>query len=101
MPKVEAIQSNHPLVGTWVTEHDDSAAEFTVYPKGNTLLVKGQDRMDGESFVITEIEFSDNQLSFRSTMPSTGHTVVNRMKLVSKDVVDFEYTIKETWVKVE
>ncbi|MBU2709163.1 hypothetical protein KCM76_24420 [Zooshikella marina] len=101
MPKVESIQSNHPLIGTWITENDDSAVEFTIYPEGSTLQVKGRDRMDGESFVITEIEFSNAQLSFRSTMPSTGHTVVNRMKSVSKGLVDFEYTIKETWVKVD
>lgn len=28
MPKVESIQSNHPLIGTWITENDDSAVDF-------------------------------------------------------------------------
>ena len=63
---------NRDLVGTWVTQEEDSDAVFNVSVVEGEYTVSGYDRSDGEAFEITDVSWNGVALSFVAIMPSTG-----------------------------
>jgi hypothetical protein len=58
------------LLGTW--GHEDNWAEFTVKVTRRGVTVSARDVDDGEKFVVTNVEWNGESLSFDALTPSTG-----------------------------
>ena len=98
MANVTKLIVNHPLVGTWIDEGEDSRAEFTIASTGTGLSVTGRDVGDGEAFQISDVSWDGEVLTFTSLMPSTGYRVRHVMRALSDGkFVEHEYTLTERW----
>src|SRR5262245_20499594 len=99
MAKRQPISSNHPLVGTWETEEQDSSAVFTVSVTEGYFVVTGKDEMDNEAFHIDDIRWDGEALRFTSVMPSTGHRATHAFRMRADGTVSHELTLIEIWKK--
>jgi hypothetical protein len=95
------IDEDNPLIGSWVTNDDDSSAMFSISVENNRFLVEGIDRMDGEAFQISDIHWDGKKLSFTSKMKSMNYTVRHVMFSISKNRIIHEYTIPEKWKRIK
>ena len=93
------IRPDHPLVGTWVTEEEDSRAAFVISVSRNKFRVSGFSRPDGEAFKITQLKWDGRALSFTARMPSTGWTTRNVLRLRRDGNANLEITLFEIWKK--
>ena len=97
------LMSQHPLVGVWQGDDEDARAEYTVTAKGDGFEVSAIDAVDGEVFEISNIDWSGDHLRFDSLMPSTGRVGHIVFELLSKDIVEVEFTFtdKSIWKRKE
>ena len=93
------LPPDHPLVGTWITEDEDSNVAFTISVRDGTFAVAGFCRMDGEAFEISELEWDGDFLCFLARMPSTDTVTKNRFRIRVDGQADLECTIYEVWKK--
>jgi hypothetical protein len=96
---LSAVSSDHPLVGTWITDEEDSNAAFTISAKSGEFCVSGFCRSDGEKFEITQVEWDGETLRFVARMPSTDTSMKNAFRLRPDGKADLELTIYEVWKK--
>jgi hypothetical protein len=89
------VRPDHPLVGTWEAEQEDSRAVFVVAVHDGQFVVTGLDEMDGEAFRISDGE----SLQFASLMPSTGHRARHAFRTRRGGRADHELTLHEVWKK--
>jgi len=87
------------LVGTWVTEHEDSSALFSIDIKESIFVVTGFDQSDGEQFEVENIMWNGTTLSFSATMPSTGFRSKNAFRMLPDGTAELELTVYEVWKK--
>jgi hypothetical protein len=93
------IPVDHPLIGTWVTDDEDSDAAFVVAAVGNQLQVTGFCRSSGEAFEITDAKWDGAALSFVATFPPTGTVTKNVFRVRPDGRADLELTSYEIWKK--
>lgn len=93
------IQADHPLVGTWITEEEDSNVAFTISVQDGAFAVAGFCRMDGEAFEISELAWDGDALTFRARMPSTDTVTKNLFRIRADGRAELECTIYEIWKK--
>jgi hypothetical protein len=93
------VSNDHPLVGTWITDTEDSNVAFTISVQGGRFRVAGFCRMDGEQFEIYDLKWRANALSFMARMPSTNTVTKNCFRIRSDGRTDLETTIYEVWNK--
>jgi len=93
------IPVEHPLIGTWITDDEDSDAAFVVAVVGNQLQVGGFCRSSGEEFDITEVSWDDGALSFVATFPPTGTVTKNVFRVRPDGRAVLELTSYEIWKK--
>jgi hypothetical protein len=93
------IQADHPLVGTWVTNDEDSDAAFTFAVADGELRVSGFCQSDGEEFEIKGVNWNGTALTFTATMPSTGFVIKNVFSIRPDGKLDLELTTYEVWKK--
>jgi hypothetical protein len=98
----EPVPSDHVLVGTWVFdaeegEWSETEAVFTVTVRDGSFDVIGVDERDGETFVVSAIEWDGRCLRFESLMPSTGWRTRHVLRSCGADQVEHEVTLFETW----
>ena len=89
----------HPLVGTWITDEEDSNAAFIVKVTCGQFDVSGFCRSDGEKFKITRTRWDGHALSFDSLMPSTDWKARHVFRLRSDGRIEHELTVWEIWKK--
>ena len=89
----------HPLVGIWITEDEDSDAAFTFSVANNRFQVSGFSRTDGEPFEITDVKWDGEALTFIACMPSTATVTKNVFRIRPDGRADLELTTYETWKK--
>jgi len=94
------LRDDHPFVGVWVTEDEDSDVSFTVSVVDGQFSVHGVCISDGEPFEITKVEWADERLSFNAEMPSTGMSSVNVFQLRLDGRADLTLTTFEVWRKI-
>jgi hypothetical protein len=99
--KIPAIPPNHALIGTWITDGEDSDVAFTFSAKSNRFLVSGFCRSDGEKFEINEVQWDGEVLSFTARMPSTDTVTKNVFRPRRDGKIDLELTTYEIWKKKE
>jgi hypothetical protein len=93
------IPDNHRLIGTWITDDEDSEAAFTFSVKNKKIRVSGFSRSDGEAFEITHLKWDGKILSFTARMPSTDTVTKNTFRVRRDGRLDFELTTYEVWKK--
>jgi hypothetical protein len=97
--KLPSTIPDHALIGTWVTEKEDSEAAFTFSARDNTLHVSGFCISDREEFEITKVKWDGKALSFTARMPST-ETVTRHVFRIRRDgKLTLELTTYEVWKK--
>lgn len=99
MARIITKLANHGLIGTWITDEEDSDAAFTVSLKRNRFHVSGFCRSDGEQFEIKKLKWDGKTLSFTARMPSTEFTTENVFRLRPDGKVILELTLYEVWKK--
>jgi hypothetical protein len=97
--KLPTIPDSHRLIGTWITDDEDSSVAFTFSAKNNKLRVSGFSRPDGEAFEITHVKWDGKILSFTARMPSTDYVTKNTFRVRQDGKLDFELTTFEVWKK--
>ncbi len=89
------------LVGTWRCatpwDSEDYRADYEITVEGNKPRVSARDLSDGEEFVISEVRWDGEVLSFRSLMPSTGREGLNEFRLCAAGKLNsrFTFTVAE------
>ncbi len=99
LPRQLTIRPDHPFVGTWITDEEDSDVAFVIAASRNKFRVSGFSRSDGEAFKITKTKWDGRSLSFTARMPSTGHTTLNVFRLRRDGKAILEFTVFEIWKK--
>lgn len=95
--------ADHPLIGTWVGEGEDSRCHYTIKSSGTSFTVTAIDAIDGEELIISDVDWDGENLTFTSLMPSTGRIGKNVMHLITNNDVEFQFTftVTETWHKIK
>jgi hypothetical protein len=98
------VTADHPLCGTWVAgdfENTDEyqEAEYSVSVVAGQFHVAAVDMMDSEAFVIMDVSYDGEWLSFTSLVPSTQRRGRSRIRLVDQDKIEFvfTFTVTEHW----
>jgi hypothetical protein len=91
------IQADHPLIGTWVTNEEDSDAAFTISVTDGEFRVSGVCQSDGETFEIEGVNWDGSALTFTAIMPSTGFVTKNVFRVRPDGQLDLELTTYEVW----
>jgi hypothetical protein len=100
LSKSMELRADHPFVGVWVTEEEDSDASFTVSVVDGQFRIQGVCISDGEAFEINNVGWADERLSFHALMPSTGVRSINVFQLLSDGKAELALTIYEVWKKI-
>ena len=93
------IQAEHPLIGTWVTNDEDSDAAFTFSVADGEFRVSGFCQSDGEEFEVSGVNWDGTALTFTARMPSTGCVTKNVFRIRPDGKLDLELTTHEVWKK--
>jgi hypothetical protein len=101
MYKIVMNKLKDELIGSWVTEEEDSNVVFSFSKNGDIYEISGYDRSDGEAFDIQDVNWDGTSLSFVAVMPSTGFRSKNVFKLAGNGKAQLSLTIYETWKKIE
>src|SRR4051794_16095887 len=94
------------FVGTWVSaqpfDSDDYLVEYTISRVGSRYQVTAKDYRDGEPMEISEVKLNRGCLQFRSVMPSTGRTGINRFTLKDSETIltEFTFTVLESLKRI-
>lgn len=93
MSKVIKITSNHPLVGTWVSDDEyGSEVEYVITPAANGFAVNATTTYDGEYAEIYDVKWNGEQLTFSAYWNSSGRFCKCKLLLLSENRVDFTFT---------
>lgn len=95
MPNVTNLFAGHPLIGRWRTEEDDARTEYEISADVAGLVVAGRDYIDGESYIISDVEWSKTTVEFKTYMPSTGrrgHIVLSYLESMRSVTLTFTFT---------
>jgi hypothetical protein len=99
------IDENHPLCGTWRATDDGGdeylRAEYSVKAANGQFHVSAIDRSDNERFVITDVNWDGEWLSFSSFVPSTERRGQSRIRYLDTHEIEFffTFTVREVWRK--
>jgi hypothetical protein len=96
---ISEIPEDHPLVGTWITDEEDSDAAFIFTIENGYIEVSGFCRSDGEKFEIRNTKWDGEILTFTARMPSTDYTSINSFQMRPDGRADLTLTIFEVWKK--
>lgn len=99
MTEMNTTPADRALIGTWITNEEDSNAAFTFSSENDEFHVSGFCRSDGERFEITHVKWDGEALSFFARMPSTGTITKNVFRLRPDGKLDLELTTHEVWKK--
>ncbi|MFA6008445.1 MAG: hypothetical protein WC799_00570 [Desulfobacteraceae bacterium] len=89
----------HPLIGTWITDNEDSDAAFSITFEDGAFKVHGFCRSDGEEFEISNLEWNGEWLRFTAKMLSTDTISKNAFRIRPDGRANLELTIFEVWKK--
>jgi hypothetical protein len=96
---MSTLKPTHPLVGTWITEDEDSDAAFVVKVLRGRFVVSGFCRSDGEPLAIKDTRWDGRNLSFEALVRSTGWKTRNVLRLRSDGKAELQFTLWEVWKK--
>ena len=95
----DTISTDHPLIGTWIAEDEDSDVAISIEVNQGLFSVSAFCRSDGEYFKVSNVVWDRTSLSFEALMPSTKTKSINKFTMRPDGNVDLELTIFEVWKK--
>lgn len=95
------LLKDHPLIGTWVTEDEDSDAAFVISAADEGFRVSGFSRSSATPFEISDIVWDGEALSFTARFPPADTVTRNVFRARSHAIADLELTTYEVWIKKE
>jgi hypothetical protein len=88
--------SKTAFVGSWVSslpfDSDDYLIKYDISLHDGTFVIKARDLQDGEKIKISDIRFRGGILQFLSYVPSTKRKGINKLKIVSDERMEAEFT---------
>lgn len=93
------LERKHPLVGTWITDGEDSDVALVIKVVRGRFAVSGFCRSDGERFKVTKVCWDGDALSFDTLVPSTKCKARHILRLQADGKVEVEFTFWEVWKK--
>ena len=96
---IKTMPKDHPLVGTWITDDEDSNVAVVIKSKGGTPHVDCFTRSDGEFHRITDMSWNGESLVFHSTVPSNGWKTKHVFRAAPDGTADVAFTWYEVWKK--
>lgn len=96
---MKTVQKDHPLVGTWITEDEDSNLAFVIEVRRGRLHVSSFTRSDGEVHRIRNLKWDGKALSFDSVVPSNGWRTKVVFRTGPNHSAKVEFTLFEVWKK--
>ena len=94
---MKTIQKDHPLVGTWITDDEDSNVAVVIEVRRGRFRVSSFTRSDGEFHKITHLKWNGKTLSFDSTVPSNGWRTKHVFSAGPHGFANVEFTWFELW----
>ncbi len=93
----EVVHLNIPiaLVGIWRSDEEDARSEYRVQVRGGQLSVSARDYVDGEPYVISNIQYDSQRVEFDTFMASTlrvGHITLTATGLPNRAEIRFTFT---------
>jgi hypothetical protein len=94
---MKTMPENHPLVGTWITENEDSNVAVVIKSDGGPPQVECFTRSDGGFHDITDLLWDGESLEFHSTVPSNGWKTKHVFRAAPDGTAHVEFTWYEVW----
>jgi hypothetical protein len=98
-PTTKGVQKDHPLVGTWITDDEDSNLAITIEIKKGNFKVSSFVRSTGEFLKISKLLWDGKALSFSSLVPSNGWRTRVVFRAARDASAHVEFTDYEVWKK--
>jgi hypothetical protein len=100
MGEVIALNSRHPLAGSWRDgDPDGSTIRFVVRATGAAFDVRVVDTHDGEEIEVSKVTWNGQVLRFRTFVPSSGRQAKYEMQSISPSEVSLRLSYAEHWVR--
>lgn len=83
------------LLGTWRSDEDDARSQYSISIEKGKIAVSGEDYLDGEEYIISNITHDDDRIEFDTFMASTGrvgHVVLLATRDSGKAEMRFTFT---------
>jgi len=88
------------LIGQWQTWEEDSYLILTISETANGFNVRAHNKVDGEKYIVSNIEWDGSVLSFETHVKSNGWHTKSRLRIVSNTKLIQELTFWEPWKKI-
>lgn len=96
---MKTIDKEHPLVGTWVTEDEDSNLAVVITVQRGRFHVSSFTQSDGEFHRIRNVKWDGKALSYDSVVPSNGWRTRVVFRVGPNRGAKVEFTVFEVWKK--
>jgi len=96
---MRTINKEHPLMGTWVTEDEDSNLAIVISVQRGRFRVSGFTQSDGEFNRIRNVKWDGKALSFDSIVPSNGWRTLVVFRVGRDGCAKVDFTVFEVWKK--
>ncbi|POR54381.1 hypothetical protein [Bosea psychrotolerans] len=90
------------LLGRWRSNGEDGRSEYVISHEEGLLKVRAIDFVDGEQYVVSDLEYDQNMVAFDTLMPSTGrkgHVVVRALAVPGRAEQTFTFTANTEMVR--
>lgn len=101
------MSSYRKLIGRWKSpapwDSEDYRVAYEVSGFEHNPVVSATDLSDGEAFLVSNVDWDGDALTFTTLMPSTGRIGINRFSLDERGDVtaQFTFTVIEKLVRDE
>ena len=89
------------FIGIWKynppwDDTDDCRSEYEISGSAKSPIVKAKDFYDGEDYIISNVKWGGDVLTFETLMESTGRKGINKLTLDSELQINNEFTFTES-----
>ena len=96
---MNTMPDDHPLVGTWITEDEDSNMAVVIGVKNGQPEIACFTRSDGEFHGICDVRWNGESLHFDSVVLSNGWRSHHVFRAAADGTANVEFTWYEVWKK--
>jgi hypothetical protein len=96
---MKTMPEDHPLIGTWITDDEDSNVAVMISVKNGSPHVECFIRSDGEFYEISNLSWDGTRLEFEGLIPSSGWRTRHVFSAAPDGTANVEFTWFEVWKK--
>jgi hypothetical protein len=98
--EIVALNSRHPLVGSWRDgDPDGSTVRFVIRASGAAFDVRVVDTHDGEEIDVSKVTWDGQVLRFSTLVRSSGRRADYEVRSISPSEVSLRLSYAEPWVR--